>query len=84
MNENRLKRLFKSVAAIGSLPGDHEEIKLKKSLLVIFTFPFMLTGIGWGLMYLWFGEVLASAIPLSYSVFSMGSVIYFWFLVVQG
>jgi guanylate cyclase len=37
----------------------------------------MLAGFAWGLMYYLFGEPLASAIPLSYSIVSLLSIMYF-------
>lgn len=39
----------------------------------------MITGVGWGIMYLAFGEVRAGIIPISYSVFSLFSIMLFAF-----
>ena len=71
------QRLFTRIANIGASADDSEEIRLQKSLLVLCTFPFMIAGAGWGLVYIYYGENLAGIIPLSYSVVSLFSVIYF-------
>ncbi|MBK5285968.1 MAG: hypothetical protein JJE25_11260, partial [Bacteroidia bacterium] len=75
--QNPLSKLFTAVTLIGTRQGDSEDLRLQKSLLVICSFPFMIAGIAWGIMYMMFGEKLAGAIPLSYSVFSLFSIIYF-------
>lgn len=72
-----LQKLFTRIASIGSGPEDSEETKLQKSLLVLCAFPFIIAGTGWGFMYIHYGEILAGMIPLSYSVFSIFSVVYF-------
>ena len=74
-----LKNIIGAAAKIGSGPGDDDEIRLQKSLLVLCAFPFMITGVGWGIMYLAFGEVRAGIIPISYSVFSLFSIMLFAF-----
>lgn len=65
------------IALIGADPLDDEEVKLKKSLLVICSIPFIIAGAVWAAIYIFFGEAKAALIPLSYSVFSAASVIYF-------
>ena len=65
------------IARIGSDPNDDDNIRLQKSLLVICAFPFMLAGVVWGVMYVFANEPLAGAIPLSYSLISLLSLIYF-------
>ena len=72
-----IKRAFPLVARIGADLNDDDDIRLQKSLLVICSFSFMLAGIAWGLMYIFFNEPLAGVIPLSYSVFSLLSIIHF-------
>ena len=68
---------IKSIASIGSHPSDDEELRLQKSLLVLSSILFMLTGVAWGVMYMMFGERLAGFIPLSYSLFSAISLLFF-------
>jgi guanylate cyclase len=70
-------RVFTRIAKIGSDPDDDDDSRLRKSLLVICSFPFMFAGAAWGLLYVLFHEPLAGAIPLSYSLISMLSIIYF-------
>jgi len=70
-------KFFKSIASIGSDPSDDEETRLQKSLLVICSFPFMIAGVAWGIMYILFDETTAGLIPLSYSLFSAISMGFF-------
>jgi len=69
--------VFPSIAQIGSDPNDDDDTRLQKSLLVVCAFPFMVAGVAWGLMYILFSEPLAGAIPLSYSIISLLSIINF-------
>jgi adenylate cyclase len=71
------KKIFGWVASIGADPNDDDDIRLRKSLLVVCAFPFVFAGAGWGLMYILFGEPLAGMIPLSYAVISLLSIIHF-------
>jgi adenylate cyclase len=75
--KERLKTLFTWIPRIGADPGDGDDIRLRKSLLVLCALPFMLAGAAWGLMYILAGEPLAGAIPLSYAFISLFSVIHF-------
>ena len=77
MIRNSIQRMLPVVARIGSDPNDDDDIRLQKSLLVICAFPFMVAGVAWGGMYILFNEPLAGAIPLSYSVISLLSIMYF-------
>jgi len=76
MNQ-QLQEIFARLIAIGAAPGDSDDLRLQKSLLVMFTFPFLIAGIAWGTMYFMFGERSAAIIPLSYSVFSLLSILHF-------
>jgi len=77
MIQKTFQRVFSSIARIGSDPNDDDDIRLQKSLLVVCSFPFMVAGIAWGLMYVFSREPLAGTIPLSYSFISMLSIINF-------
>ena len=70
-------RFISSITHIGSDPNDEDEIRLQKSTLVLSSFLFMLAGIAWGLIYVFFDELLAGAIPLSYAFISLLSIIHF-------
>ena len=65
------------VASIGADPGDDDDIRLRKSLLVICALLFVFAGVTWGLLYIYFNEPLAGAIPLSYSIVSLLSIVHF-------
>lgn len=71
------QRTVAYLARIGSSPDDNSDLKLQKSLLVLSAFLFVLAGTAWGIMYIAFGEVHAGLIPLSYSVISLFSILYF-------
>src|SRR5690349_25127202 len=77
MQKSFFKRLFNKVCNIGASAEDSDEVRLQKSLLVICSIPFMVAGAAWGTMYYFFGEPIAAIIPLSYSIFSLFSLLYF-------
>src|SRR5262245_53853643 len=72
-----MERTLPKVARIGSDPTDDDDIRLQKALLVICALPFMIAGWVWGLMYFFFREPLAGAIPFSYGIVSLLSILYF-------
>src|SRR6185503_20492304 len=72
-----IKWALASIARVGADLHDDDDIRLQKSLLVVCAIPFMFAGIAWGLMYVFFNEPLAGAIPLSYSFISLLSILYF-------
>ncbi len=65
------------LARIGADPRDDHEVRLQKALLVGITLMIIPAAIVWGLIYAAFGEWLAAAIPLSYSVVSALSLFIF-------
>ncbi len=77
MIQKSLQRTLLSISQIGSDPNDDDDIRLQKSLLVVCAIPFIIAGAAWGIMYILFNEPLAGAIPLSYSIISLFSVIHF-------
>jgi guanylate cyclase len=72
-----LKMGFARIARIGADPADDDDIQLKKSVLVVCAISFMFAGFAWGLMYISFNEPLAGAIPFSYSIISLFSLLHF-------
>ncbi len=68
---------FAWVARIGADPNDDVDLQLRKSLLVLCSFPFVFAGVAWGLLYTFFGEPRAGAIPFSYGVVSLLGIIHF-------
>ncbi len=77
MNQSFLQRLASAITRIGADPNDSDEVRLRKALLVIIALVISPAGISWALIYVVFGEPLAGAIPLSYSLCSYVSVIIF-------
>ncbi|MGH7761890.1 MAG: adenylate/guanylate cyclase domain-containing protein [Candidatus Dormibacteraceae bacterium] len=64
-------------ATIGAAPGETEDQRLRRSLLVGLALAISLLAILWGLLYIVFGEPLGGAIPLTYTVLSLLSVVMF-------
>ncbi|MGV3528619.1 MAG: adenylate/guanylate cyclase domain-containing protein [Flavisolibacter sp.] len=77
MQKNAIETIFGRLATVGGLPTDSEDLKLQKSLLVICSFFFSFAGAAWGVMYIFMDLLLPGLIPLCYSLFSLGSVLYF-------
>lgn len=77
MIRDSLTRIITSLARVGSDPNDEDEVRLQKSLLVVIAIPFCAAGISWGMIYIFFNEPYAGAIPLSYGILSLLSIFYF-------
>lgn len=63
-----------SCLSIGSSPADDEELKLKKSSLLIVPFIIGPAAFIWGLLYIYLDHYMSAAIPLSYTVISILNV----------
>jgi len=72
-----IKRTIQWAANIGADPNDDDDIRLRKSLLVVCALPFVFAGAVWGAIYIVFGELLAGMIPLSYSLVSLLTIVHF-------
>lgn len=72
-----IRNIFVWILRIGADPIDDDDIRLRKSLLVVCALPFALAGIAWGMMYVLFEEPLAGMIPLSYTIISLLSITHF-------
>lgn len=77
MNNTIPKKLVRFVMRIGANPEDSDECRLQKTLLVLSSFMMASLAVIWGLIYVAFGEYLAGAIPLFYSVLSFLSLFAF-------
>jgi guanylate cyclase len=64
-------------ATIGAAPGETEEERLRRALLVGLAVAISVLAIVWGLVYVAFGEPLGGAIPLAYTVISLLSIVVF-------
>ena len=62
---------------IGVDPSDSNDIRLQKTLLLFSSLMMASLAICWGIIYIAFGEYLAGAIPLSYSILSFISIFTF-------
>src|SRR2546425_7871659 len=72
-----MARLLARFAAIGATPADTEHERLQRGLLVGLSLLISLLAVFWGLLYIVFGEPLGGAIPLTYTVLSLGSIVVF-------
>jgi len=72
-----MDRLLAPFATIGATAGETEDQRLRRVLLVVMALVVSLLAIIWGLVYIGFGEPLGGAIPLTYTVLSLLSVVIF-------
>lgn len=72
-------QLINRLGQIGSNDQDSEEIKLRKTLLVLSSIPFSFIGAFWGLAYMYSGVFYAGLIPFSYGIISFLSIVFFAF-----
>jgi guanylate cyclase len=77
MKVSLLSRAVSRAARFAAEPGDADDVRLNKALLMLETLMGFPAGVIWGLLYLAYGEWLAAAIPLSYSVLSAAAVAVF-------
>jgi adenylate cyclase len=77
MSDSILRKIGRFVAQIGVCPDDSSDLRLQKTLLLLSSLMMASLAVGWGLIYVAFGEYLAGAIPLFYSVLSFLSIIAF-------
>ena len=72
-----VRRVLDIGARIGAHPGDSEDVRLRKSMLVMSTVMFIGAGLLWGLMYFALGEISAGWIPFGYGLVSLVSLLGF-------
>src|SRR3989442_10176897 len=70
-----MARLLARFAAIGATPADTEHERLQRGLLVGLSLLISVLAVFWGLLYIVFGEPLGGAIPLTYTVLSLASIV---------
>jgi class 3 adenylate cyclase len=68
---------FKRLKAVGALPDDSEEARLRKTTLILAATTYIAIGTVWGLGYIALGFTLPGLIPLSYGMISLLSLLYF-------
>ena len=72
-----MDRALAPLATIGATPGESEDQRLRRVLLVGLALVISVLAIVWGLVYVAFGEPLGGAIPLTYTVLSLLSIVVF-------
>jgi guanylate cyclase len=77
MDESLKSQFISVLAGIGVEPGDSDEIRLQKTLLVSGVSMIIAAAAIWGLIYFDFDEWLAGAIPFGYSIFASISIVLF-------
>ena len=65
------------IASIGANPGDTEDARLQKSILVFSSLMMATMAIGWSSIYFAFREYVAGAIPFTYAILSFLSIAWF-------
>lgn len=70
-----MERLLALLGTIGADTSETEEERLRRALLVGFALLIAALAVFWGLLYIAFGEPMGGAIPLSYTVLSLASVV---------
>ena len=71
------RKLILHIGRIGADKNDIEEIRLQKALLVAGSLMFIFAGAFWGILYILLDEPLAGAIPISYAIISLLSIVIF-------
>src|SRR5437870_2796351 len=70
-----VERVLAVFGTVGADPADGEDMRLRKALLVAMAFLISFLAVFWGLLYIVFGEPLGGAIPLTYTVLSLASIV---------
>jgi signal transduction histidine kinase/DNA-binding response OmpR family regulator len=74
-----MNSVFQRFLALGHHPDDTDDVKLKKSSLLVMSGPFMMAGLVWGLLYFVNGLVIPGSIPFCYGILSLVSILIFSF-----
>src|ERR1700674_2478519 len=77
MIRDLVHKTLSALAIIGAKPNDSDDVRLRKSILVMSTVMFIAAGLIWGLMYFALGETTAGWIPFGYGLFLLLSLILF-------
>ena len=77
MFQTLTRQLANRFGRIGADARDSDDVRLRKSLLVLATVMFIAAGLAWGLMYFALGKRAAGWIPFGYGLVSLASLLYF-------
>jgi class 3 adenylate cyclase len=69
-----MRRLLTRLLAIGADPGDDEDVRLRKVLVLAAALMVLPAAVVWGAIYWWFGERLAALSPWAYLVIGLVSI----------
>ena len=75
---NLIKFWADRLSKAGSLPSDTQDQKLRKAVLIFLAIIYCILGIFWGVGYFALGLPVSGSIPLSYSIVSAFSLLYFF------
>lgn len=70
-------RVAAAAVKIAADPEDSEELRLQKTLMVSGSTMIVIAGLLWSLIYFYFDEYLAAAIPFSYCIISSLSIVFY-------
>ncbi|TME87709.1 MAG: adenylate/guanylate cyclase domain-containing protein [Chloroflexi bacterium] len=70
-----MERLVALFGTVGAKAGETDDERLRRALLVVLACLISVLAVGWGLLYIAFGESLGGAIPLAYTVLSLASIV---------
>jgi serine phosphatase RsbU (regulator of sigma subunit) len=76
--KNFIRFWIERLSQAGSLASDTQEVRLRKAVLIFLASAYSIFGVLWGLGYLALGLAVSGSIPLSYSIISGFSLIYFF------
>lgn len=72
-----MKSLLQKFASLGHHPDDSDDVKLKKSSLLVTAGLTTMAGLGWGLLYFAYGLTIPGSIPFCYGILSLLSILGF-------
>ncbi len=72
-----MKSILQKFASLGHHPGDSDDVKLKKSSLLVTAGLTTMAGLGWGLLYFAYGLYIPGSIPFCYGILSLLSILGF-------
>jgi guanylate cyclase len=77
MTTDIVPQILSALERVGADPNDGEEVRLRKSMLVLSTIMFLVAGLLWGVMYFALRETAAGWIPFGYGIVSSISLMGF-------
>lgn len=78
MTAPSLHNLYQHWLTLGVAPDDSDDLRLKKTVLTLVSSGIAFMAIFWGALYIYSGYPLSGVIPLTYSVISFSSTLYFF------